>query len=81
MSIVAFITIFNAIVDAFNTSKRSYKKESIYVRDLYTLTYEDGQTLESIEHVSMMEFNAVFNAIFNVLNIKMVVQEGEYLRP
>ena len=36
-----------------STSKRSYKKESIYVRDLYTLTYEDGQTLEQIKHVSI----------------------------
>ena len=33
-------------------SRRSYKKESIYVKDLYTLTYEEGQTLESIDYVS-----------------------------
>jgi hypothetical protein len=31
------------------SSRRSYKKESIYVKDLYTLTYEDGETLESLD--------------------------------
>lgn len=35
------------------SSRRSYKKESIYVKDLYTLTYEDGETLESIGHFTV----------------------------
>lgn len=34
------------------SSRRSYKKETIYVKDLYTLTYDEGQTLESIGYVS-----------------------------
>lgn len=29
--------------------KREYKKDSIYVSDLYTLTFDENETLESLE--------------------------------
>lgn len=29
-------------------SRREYKKDSIYVSDLYTLTYDEGETLEHV---------------------------------
>ncbi|KAK3887424.1 hypothetical protein Pcinc_008469 [Petrolisthes cinctipes] len=35
----------------FPRYKRQYKVESIYVNDLYTLTYDEGETLESIKSV------------------------------
>ena len=35
------------------SSRRSYKKESIYVRDLYTLTYEEGETVESLGYTTV----------------------------
>lgn len=28
--------------------KREYKKDSIYVHDLYTLTFDENETLESL---------------------------------
>jgi hypothetical protein len=31
--------------------KRHYKKDSVYVMDLYTLTFEDDQTLESLGEI------------------------------
>lgn len=38
--------------------KREYKKDSIYVTDLYTLTFDENETVESlgslIENVSML---------------------------
>jgi len=35
-------------VGARVTSRREYKKDSIYVGDLYTLTYDEGETLECV---------------------------------
>lgn len=36
---------------SFPKYKRQYKVESIYVNDLYTLTYDEDETLESIKSI------------------------------
>lgn len=49
--------------------KREYKKDSIYVTDLYTLTFDENETVESlgslVENVSN-SFNWIENGSFKV---------------
>lgn len=35
--------------------KREYKKDSIYVLDLYTLTFDENETLESLGDTTVSE--------------------------
>ncbi|MPC12171.1 hypothetical protein E2C01_004849 [Portunus trituberculatus] len=46
----------------FPRYKRQYKVESIYVNDLYTLTYDEGETLESIKSI-VVNYNVFYPKI------------------
>lgn len=40
--------------------KREYKKDSIYVTDLYTLTFDENETLESLGSIVENVSNLIF---------------------
>lgn len=42
--------------------KREYKKDSIYVTDLYTLTFDENETVESLGSlVDNVSISSIFN--------------------
>jgi hypothetical protein len=56
---------------ARNTVRRQYKKDTLYVLDLYTLTYDSHETLDSLgEFVSN---------IFEVYYVKSIETVSRYL--
>ena len=44
----------------FPQYRRQYKVESIYVNDLYTLTYEEGETLESLKTIEVTYVSNIY---------------------
>lgn len=69
--------VFVAIMESLKMhKKRHYKKDSMYVFDLYTLTYDNHESLDNIiEYVSFYVF--VFNmthSIFILLLSRYVFQ-------
>jgi hypothetical protein len=51
-------------VGARVSSRREYKKDSIYVSDLYTLTYDEGETIECSNSLSTTEVSTFFANYF-----------------
>lgn len=41
--------------------KRHYKKDSRYVNDLYTLTYDNHESLDTVELISSLYFRTDFD--------------------
>lgn len=48
----------------FPKYRRQYKVESIYVNDLYTLTYDEGETLESLKSIEVHYVSSPFTFKF-----------------
>lgn len=45
------------------TPKRHYKKDSRFTNDLYTLTYDDNESLDNVELLSV--FDAAVSKLYN----------------
>lgn len=37
--------------------KRHYKKDTVYLKDLYTLTFESNETLESLGEIDVSKYS------------------------
>lgn len=56
-----------------NLPKRHYKKDSRFVNDLYTLTYDDHESVDTVELIS------VFNKRVSKRKILILYKLGTYL--
>lgn len=61
------------IISATLKRKREYKKDSIYVTDLYTLTFDENETVESlgslVENVSKPRLTA-FRCVVQLVRLR-----------
>lgn len=53
----------------FPRYKRQYKVESIYVNDLYTLTYDEDETLESIKSIEVHYVSGRSGSVLDLLDL------------
>lgn len=52
----------DSVSSLVNMPKRHYKKDSRFTNDLYTLTYDDNESLDTVELLSV--FNTTVSSIY-----------------